>query len=138
MFANHAYMGFGYLFYEKEDFIQAARCFNTVIVMREAIVDENSVLLANPLNNFACCLLGLNKKEKAIDYLRISLCIYEMCLELHDEYVLTVKRNIDCALNQPMYIQPHYQASWLLYYKDEYEGIGKGGIHQIRKVVKKQ
>lgn len=131
-------MGFGYLFYEKGEYLQAARCFYTTITFREELVDENSVMLAAPLVNLACCLIHLDKKEKALDYLNISQCVYEVAYEDHDEYILTVKRNIDCIYSQPLYIQPNYQKTWLTYHKSEYKGIGKGGIPQKRKPTKKQ
>lgn len=135
MLTTYAFVGFGYLFFEKQEYQQAARCFYSVVVQRENFVDENSVLLAQPLNNLACCLICLDKKEKAVDYLKISQCVFEMALEHHDEYLLTVKRNIACAISQSIYVQPNYQATWLMYYKNDFTGVGKGGIHQPRRRI---
>jgi hypothetical protein len=91
--------------------------------------------------------MKLYRIQEAYNYFRLSEAIYEANLGTYHERTLTVnflignlkvKRNKMKCMKGNFDIKPTYKQNWMFYWKDKYDGVGRGGKHIVRGMMKKR
>jgi hypothetical protein len=117
---TYPFFGMGYVLYNIGDFLNAALCFSKALDILCDVKGTEYEENACALNNIACCLVKLNKREEAFDHLKVAEAIFEETRGVRDLNTLTIKSNLQKFLNDKIEFSMNAGNSWKIYFKDEF------------------
>ena len=128
----YCFLGFGYTFFHLEDYRLAAQSFQKVLSLLQEMVPVEDLSVGMAYNNLACALFKLGHASLAHDYLKIAIAILDLGLGPSHEFTLTAKRNSEIVLSGRFELPLKEGRSYVVYYQNDYRGIGQGGFAEVK------
>lgn len=125
---TYPFFGLGYVLFYSGDYLNAALSFSKALDILCDIKGTECEESACALNNIACCLLKLDKREDAYDHLRVAEAIFEETRGIRDLNTLTVKTNLQTFLNYKIEFPMISGPTWKMYFKDEFNEANRAKV----------